>query len=289
MVVGSEAGSVFALNGVNGVALWQVTVEQEPHADKYAFLDSTAFVASPALFDVNHDGVRDVLIGSRNATLYAFDGRNGTVLWRYHTTTGIHSSVAVFNAADNPTILIAEAYSNVYVLDLHGKKRSVRELTYDGIQGLYSSPVQTPDGTIAIGSAWWDSLRHPIPSPHDRYWFFHPGSNITNSIGDYGRITATAIVADLLQRPGLEIAFVSERGKLVIASPSGEIVAAFDLPYGAEATPLVVDVDDNGTLELLIATQDGNLYCFETGSRAHPVWGQFRANNRNTGVADDTP
>lgn len=47
---------------------------------------------------------------------------------------------------------------------------------------------------------------------------------------------------------------------------------------------LIADIDEDGQNELLIAANDGYLYCYETNGSGFIYWGQFRGNNFNTGV-----
>jgi hypothetical protein len=80
---------------------------------------------------------------------------------------------------------------------------------------------------------------------------------------------------------------VTERGRLLLYDYKGEKVGDFRLPAGAEATPLVADVDRDGKLEIVIATDDQFLRCYDTDSTAKSIWGSFRANPYNTGVYKD--
>jgi hypothetical protein len=54
------------------------------------------------------------------------------------------------------------------------------------------------------------------------------------------------------------------------------------LPAGSEATPFVGDIDNDKKLELLVATYDGNLYCYQLPLKKAKVFtGQFRHDNKN--------
>jgi outer membrane protein assembly factor BamB len=58
---------------------------------------------------------------------------------------------------------------------------------------------------------------------------------------------------------------------------NGKEIKKLKLPgKGAEASPFVGDVDGDGKLEILIADLDGNLYCFDTGSKGKVEVGGFR-------------
>ncbi len=293
VVFATEAGSVFALNGRSGRRLWSFSARLEPVEGKYEYLTSSSFIASPALYDVNADGVRDVLIGARNATFYALNGKTGEVIWRYHTGSGIHSSAMVLAQGRNLRILFAEAYSSLHILDQTGEKRTENEFEAPGggIQGFFSSPVQTPLGEVFIGSAWWDhgGGEGEFGTDMDGYWVFHPYSNRSSrKFKGLGRISSTAFVADILDQFTPQVGLVSERGRLVLLHSTGEIIADFLLPEGVEATPLVADVDNDFKTELLIAAYDGYLYCFGTEAAGRIEWGQFRGNNFNTGVYQDS-
>jgi len=58
----------------------------------------------------------------------------------------------------------------------------------------------------------------------------------------------------------------------------------FYSPVGVESTPLIKDVDNDGFLELLVADYQGNITCYATQSKGKVFIGQFRNDNRNTGV-----
>ena len=110
VILATESGSVFAIDGSNGKKIWSTTIGKDESDKKYEWLASKAFIASPAIYDINDDGVRDVLIGSRNASFYAFDGSSGEVIWRYDVYSGIHSSAMIMAEGDNLRILFAESY-----------------------------------------------------------------------------------------------------------------------------------------------------------------------------------
>lgn len=294
VVFATEAGWLYALNGKNGSMLWSLETEMEPAPGKYGALSSKAFMASPAVVDLNYDGVRDVLIGARNAVFYAVDGASGDVLWKYHVGTGIHSSALVSRSENDLRIVFAEAYSELHVLDQDGERRGEGELSAPtgGIQGFFSSPLITPSGSIIIGSAWWDrGWQEPQYQglEGDGFWIFHPFSKSKEArkFEGAGRITASPFLADLLDEFYPQVGFVTENGVLLLVYPTGEVAARFELPAGAEASPLVADIDADGMHELLIATTDGRLRCYDTNSEGNIEWGQFRGNNYNTGVMRD--
>ncbi len=283
VIIASESGTVYAVNGKNGEQIWQFQNQMESVPGKYEYLSSQSFMSSPALVDLNNDQVRDVLIGGRNAIFYALDGKTGSLIWRYHTTSGIHSSAIATNMDGELQIIIAEAYSDVSILDFQGNLQTSYQLSapLGGIQGLFSSPVYTPQGNIAIGSSWWESK-------DDGLWLMplHQKNNSLDKAIFLGeqRISATPLVADILGQPTSQVIAVTENKKLLVSSETGDLIATMDLRAPVEATPLIADIDGDGQNEILIAATDGYLYCYGTKGGGKVHWGQFRGNNYNTGT-----
>lgn len=120
VVAATISGEIAALNGRTGDVLWSNQVNFKPN---FTLPKGKAFIASPTLVDLNNDGTRDVVIGSRNGSFYAFDGRNGTILWEFRTLTpsGVHASALV---AGN-SLVLAESYSKVSWVDFQGKSKRI--------------------------------------------------------------------------------------------------------------------------------------------------------------------
>lgn len=283
VVFASEEGSVYALDGKSGELIWKYITEWERGGSKYEYLSSKGFIASPTLYDINNDHVRDVLIGARNATFYALDGTTGSVIWKYNTFSGIHSSAFIDNSKGNVELLFAEAYSDVHILNLDGTlKKKIELKSSDGsIQGLFSSPIKALDN-ICIGTSWW----------HGASWLTGDGffmidmknSSLHKSFMDLGTVSSTPFCADVLGTGFPQIGITTENGFLMLYEDPKSVIAKFQLSAGVEATPLIADVDNDNYLEILIATKDGYLYCYDTKSNGTVSWGQFRGNNYNSGV-----
>ena len=243
VVFATEAGELLALDGNTGALLWRYLTEWENAPGKYEYLESKAFIASPTLCDVNGDDIEDVLIGARNATFYAINGKSGRPLWKYHTGTGIHGSAYVSNKERELEIVVAEAYGTIHFVDMDGKlKRQVvlSQPSFGGaIQGLFSSPVLDPFGDLAIGTSWWGK--------EDGFYYFPSTSENPNSGFTFaGRISATPVLADLVGGNDAETVIVTESGYLLLFERVNNLVGRFKLPAGAEATPLVADIDSEG-------------------------------------------
>jgi outer membrane protein assembly factor BamB len=56
---------------------------------------SNAVYSSPAIGDINNDGIPEVVVGSTNNRVYALRGDNGVLVWSYLTLGPIYSSPAI--------------------------------------------------------------------------------------------------------------------------------------------------------------------------------------------------
>ncbi len=94
---------------------------------------------------------------------------------------------------------------------------------------------------------------------------------------------SSAGVTDLDDDGTLEAIAGTEQGALVALRADGGYARLAQLGGGIEAPALLADVEGDGTFELLVASNDGLLTCFSTGSRARPTIPRFRgesAHNR---------
>jgi len=66
--------SLYVADAATGVLKWT-------YMDVGTFWEE-GFAASPMLFDVNSDGVKDLTLGSLDRYVYTFDGARGSILWR---------------------------------------------------------------------------------------------------------------------------------------------------------------------------------------------------------------
>jgi outer membrane protein assembly factor BamB len=267
----TEAGEVYVVDGKEGFVMWRIQVDYKP---KWTYPSSRAFMASPTLVDINRDGIRDVVVGSRNGSVYALNGKTGEAIWTFRTQapSGVFSSVF----AKDGKLYATESYSRAYRLNGKGEVEKTYELSREGQGALFSSPVVTPKDTLVIGSAG--------DRQHRGVWIQTKTKREFHSIGP---VSATPIIADIDGNGELDIVVLTENGWLYVYNEDGELKHRFSLPNGGEATPFIDDVDFDGKLELLLLTNDQFLSCYALPSSGDVYWSGFRGNPYNTGVAND--
>lgn len=285
-----ESFGLLALDGKSGVLLWD-----------FISPSYSGYLNSQAIFDLNDDGVKDVIFGAENHPtsgygdrVVALNGSNGSLLWEYPVQSGIHASCLVLKRNNNIEILVTECYSVISFLDKKGKPLKFAEQTMrsGGISGLFSSPVVSDNELLIIGTSWWGDK--------DGIWMIDIDDKNLSDNGSYkeyiedaksfvqtGLVSSSAFIADIFKsHKGNEIGICTENGELILFNRSGKLIHRVFLPDGVEASPLVKDIDNDGELELLIACLDGYLYCYETGSKGKVLWGQFRGDNQNQGFIE---
>ena len=101
-----------------------------------------------------------------------------------------------------------------------------------------------------------------------------------------GKLSATPVVADILDNGTLQMIVADEDGNIIIADEDANELKRFKIASGAEASCFIGDIDGDGFLELLVADLNGYLYCYDTKSKGEVFWGSYRGNKLNTGVVD---
>lgn len=283
VVVGDEAGTLHALDGDKGTALWSRKTDKNEY-------DARGFVAAAAITDVDGDGRDDVIAGARDGDLAAYRGASGDVLWSEHGSSGIHASPSLVDLDGDGRleVLAAWAYSQFLVLD--AKTGEVRyhqtvELDGGGIDGLFASPIPLPvrggPGLFVQGTAWWSPKGAKAPKGNDGIVLLGQKKRAYRS--EEGRVSATPVVMDLGDDGVWDAIVGTEVGEVLAVRGDGTKSLLAKLPGGVEASALVADVDGDGTYELLVASNDGFLSCFATGSKTMPLVPRFRgatADNR---------
>ncbi len=286
-----EGHGLIVLNSTTGQKVWE-----------YIYLyDDGSYMNAPAVFDVNQDGSDDVIFGGKKeANVYdnygnyvlVLDGKNGELIWENIINSGIQASPLVLKFKKHTEILITEAYSNLNFFDLKGNR--LRAINLDnpdiGISGLFSTPAVSRDGSIMVGTSWWGQ--------NDGIWFLPQitkkfNKNTTHLKGTAQEYTVTAnvsaspVIADVLGTPKPQFCICSENGKMYIFSQNGELLEKLNLRAGVEETMFVKNIDKDKYNEILVACLDGFLYCYKSKSKRKKIeWGQFRGDNRNSGVVN---
>ena len=277
VAIGAEGGDFLVLDGRTGRRL----LRTPSSVGEY---DQVGFVAAPALFDVTGDGVRDIFAPGRDNWMHAVDGATGAPLWSNQHTSGLHGApvLADTDGDGRPELIYTEAYSDVHAVDpATGESRWGASLEHPdgGIEGLFGAVTWHPRlGCALVGTAWWGELEGMYcVGPEGVYWRYTEPS---------GNITSGAVIGDVDGRNGFEVVFGTESGKVVALDGRGEPVWVLELGAPVECTPTLADIDGDGLLELLVASNDGVLRAYDTRGKAPALLGYHRGSTWNHGVME---
>jgi hypothetical protein len=287
-----EGKGLVALDGKSGVEIWRFRTDR-----------NRGYNGSPAVYDVNNDGVMDFLIGgegdpsieavdgfkmySYGDHAYCINGLDGSVLWAVEMGSKIHASPLIIEKDGDAQFVFTESYGGLLFVDRKGER-----LKYIGTEiGLFSTPTVSHNGeAVLVGHSWWDDMDeisyHPIRDDYfqeSRDHYLMPAEKYNEnakSVKAY-KTSATAVYADLNGNGKYSWLIPNEKGLLFEFDENGNNTNTYSFPTGAEAAPYVGDIDNDGYLEILISSLDGYLYCYDTKSKGKVFWGSFRGPENN--------
>jgi hypothetical protein len=227
-------GKVYAYNS-NGSLKWETTVRADVNS-------------TPAVADLNGDGVKDVVVGMGgwivdgatkddlqydcDGGLIALNGQNGNPLWTFDT-------------------------------DDHGE--------WDGangrLDGVYSSPAIADidgNGVLDIVFGAWDQCIYRLDEDGNPLWNSLPDTegHCRDDSGFWNRDTVwgSPALADLTGDGKLEIVIGSDitiggpEGYLNVLDYNGSVLARRQFPQVFFSSPAIADLDDDGVLNIVIGS-----------------------------------
>jgi outer membrane protein assembly factor BamB len=142
--VGTDAGSVYAIDATSGAARWRATVSSREY-----------FYATPTI------AYRRVYIGNADGTLYVFDAGTGRSLWSRHAGTYIYTAAALWRGE----VIIGTYDGKLVAYDaLHGARR----WTFVAPSMIHGAP------TVIDGLVYFSSCRDCVAGS-SRYVKYGPG------------------------------------------------------------------------------------------------------------------
>lgn len=223
VVIGSDDGNIYCLNGRTGLVEW-------------AYGTGSGVRASPALADFDLDGHSEVVVGSMDGNVYFIKGdenSNGAIdtseVTFFSTGDAVYSSAALgdVDADGDIEAVVGSSDSNVYSLD-YNPSANAASLNWLRTTGgpVVSSPALADRTNVGVLDKEWPMFRKNSertgfygPSPpggldvyvgsDDSYLYLLDGStgSIIDRFQTYGAIHTSPSVADVDGDEHLEIAF----------------------------------------------------------------------------------
>ena len=236
-----SGGGVYAF-AANGSTLWHMTGADPDCGNQ-------AFHSSPAVADINNDGVPDVTLGSDGLTMPSFHATNGAMNggWPYYTDDTVISSPALDDVSGN-------GFTDVIV----------------GGGATPGGPVDHRGGLVRA-----------INGSGQTIWQFFTDEDVRSSpaVGNLEGTSGPSIVFGTgnfwLNQPGGS----NDWQKLFALSPSGGLEWSENLGGVTLGSPSLADVSGHGAVDVIEATagspsapNTGRIWVFDGHGQALPNW-----------------
>jgi len=253
---------------------------------------------TPALADLDGDGLPEIIYGSFDGKLYAWKSNGTNVPGFPFTTNGSITSSAAVGYLDgpgdtSPEIVFSTTADSLYVLNANGQRRTgwpVRARA--GGTSRSPSPAladMNNDGFLDIvhlgteGLVWAYNRNGTVLAP----WNGVRYTTLTS-----GASESSPVVADINGDGFNDIVCGGEDSQLTaLSGADGSVLPGFPIQLGGEVrgTPALADVDKDGKTEIVLAGWDKNIYVwdydFPFSPGKTPPWPQFHHDARRTGFA----
>ncbi len=251
VVVPLSNGKLYAFNADGSAKSgWPVSI-----GDVEEMFDSQIINSSPRLADLDGDGTLEIIVGSTDKKMYAFNS-NGSLKWAYTTGDMVLSSPAVADFdlnRDGLEIAFGSGDSYVYLLDKDGsliwKKRT-------GWTVRSSAIAADLDGN--------GDLEILIGGDDDKLWaWHHDGQRVTG--------WPQAAQADLFSSPNVgdidgdgepDVVIGSDEARVYAWHADGSPVTGWPQATGlaVKGKPALANLDDDAALEIVAGDFGGTLY-----------------------------
>jgi outer membrane protein assembly factor BamB len=212
----------------------------------WSYTTGSYVYSSPAIGDINNDGIPDVVVGSLDYKIYALRGDNGSLLWSYTTGGSVSSSPAIgdINNDGIPDVVVGSWDKKIYAL--RGDNGSLL-WSYTTGGSVSSSP--------AIGDINNDGIPDVVVGSEDGKIYALRGDNgsllwsVSLPFPQYGRDGIK--LADINPSPGLEVIASTSGDSVYVISSNGTVLWSMR-PVGAMRNSSVGDVDNDNCVEIVV-------------------------------------
>lgn len=279
-VFATETGEVRAINPNDGTTLWSYyhpTFSGWKTGDnrfvfkvKMHFSSPQVFFNEPALIDLNQDGTDDLIYNCDQESLIAINGLNGKKMWSYKPANG-----RMYMGREKPIVLkqekrivfnvykSSEQTNSIEYLSFNGKHLHSFDLNHSGSPLLshFDHTLFTTKGIVLLD-------KDRVSFKTDEALFVYDNTKKKKQVRySDGQVSQSSFmfsgeecVAVVFQN---DLKHYNQGTLAIMGTKSGQIHFETALIQNSEFTPVIADVNKDGTLDILVACYDGNLYAYE--------------------------
>ncbi len=303
VVVGTMDGRVVMLDGPTGRVLRTFRQGAPQHCPAGRDCRPDGFFASPAVADINGDGIKDIIAPSYDHSVYAWS-KTGGLLWRRFLEDTLWSSpvVADIDRDNKPEIILGgDIYAGnnlgkpagglVWVLKRDGSTYGGYPRSTPG-QTVWSSPAvadingdKLADIIVGTGANWGEPAGRRVDAFTAKTRANLPGWPVSVD----GRVVASPAIGDVNGDGKLDVTFASDGGWVYAYTHTGRrlwrqcnatTASSCKTGYSTKGGTVIADIDADGVQEV-VSTLDKDIRVFNgpngaveaTYRMAHPATG----------------
>ncbi|MEY4069413.1 MAG: hypothetical protein RL721_27 [Candidatus Eisenbacteria bacterium] len=254
---------------------------------------------SPAAADIDADGLPELIYGSFDGKLYAWNGDGTNVPGFPFTANGPIWASAAIGFLDgpgdtSPEIVFASATDSLYVLGTDGRRRAgwPKWIRAGGVSKS-PSPALADMNNDGFTDIIYQSTNGGVYVFNRDGNLIAPWSNVRYSTFNSGASESSPVVADINGDGFNDIVCGGEDGQLMaLSGANASVLPGFPIKLSGEirGAPALGDIDADGKTEIVVAGWDKNVYVwdydFPYSPGRTPPWPQFMHDARRTGFAN---
>ncbi len=273
--------------------------------------------SSPVIADINDDGKKEIVVGSTNSYVYAFDC-DGKKRWEFKTGGEVNSTAAIadINNDGKKEIIIGSDDSKLYALSSDGKviwnfdtgypiksRIIVEDFNNDNnkeiVFGCEDNNVYALDnrgnllwkypteggvsGAVGIGDLNNDGETKIVAGSNDSYiYVIKNNGNLDWKFKTNGIITSDIVISKILEESGLSIlaGVCSSQENLVAVSKENALLGSFDAGFWVASTPVLFH-GKNNINKIIFGSFDHQLYVLPYEIRDNDSHGYSKILSKN--------
>ena len=243
-VIIASGDYIYALEGKTGLLLWAFKIGHP--------------CLSPALGDINGDGELEVVVGGEigikrgisyitNDSVYALNGANGSLLWRYETSDFPYSSPVLGDINGDGRLEVMIGDCDGYIHYLNGEDGALLWKRAIG-WNIFSSPALgdiNGDGRLEVIFCTADGYIYALDPEKKRSLWVYETKDIVSSSPALGDIDGDG---------RLEVVVGSrDRYLYALNGEDGSLLWKYWTKYPVYPSPVLWDIDNDKNLEIVIS------------------------------------